>query len=120
MTTQPATSSALLARKAAAVSTRQRIEHLATSEWADFTGEKFDTLSHSNVAMRLKLLAAIGPVAEHRENYELALALGHVYKETSDVLHGRLRAMNLPLVRVQEWEVMVARGEALRASKKTS
>lgn len=103
-------------RKIKALRIRQRIESLATSQWAVFTGKDFDTLSHSHVALRLHLLVGRVPVDEQHKVLGTVIALAHAYGTTSDMIHGRSKSARVQRIQFDEWETLLACAEDVAVS----
>jgi hypothetical protein len=75
----------------------------------------------SRVEARLLFLVGLIDAARQPEVHRLARLGGHVYRRTSDVLHGRTSALDLSDVVVDEWHAVVADMEAiLRPATTTS
>ena len=106
-------SNSLVERKVRALSIRQRIESLATRLWSDFTGRAFDTLSHSQVVLRLHLLIGKAVEADRHATHGIVIALASAYRETSDLIHGRSKASRTPLLRFDEWEDLLHDAESI-------
>lgn len=68
-----------------------------------------------NVRRRLLFLLDGQPDERWLETYRLVHLGIHVYRRTSDVLHGRVAAANLPSLVVDEWRDVVERLEAVAA-----
>lgn len=108
--------SAIVNRKEVALHLRQRIERLSTRAWARLTGDEYDTLLHQFVGMRLHLLISSAAPRDAPRALHTVVAVKNVYLETSDVLHGRVRAHRIPDVRLAEWEAIVNAAEGLECS----
>lgn len=68
-----------------------------------------------DVSGRLLFVLSELPDGRWQETYRLVHLGIHVYGRTSDVLHGRVAAANLPPVVVEEWRDLVERLEAIAA-----
>jgi hypothetical protein len=61
-----------------------------------------------NIPTRLLYLVDAAPPARQEEVHRLARLAGHVYQQACGVLHGRVRALALSAVVVDEWRTVVA------------
>lgn len=61
----------------------------------------------SSIATRVVFVVGLVDAARQPETYRLAKLGAHVYWRTSDVLHGRLNALDLSDVVVAEWRKIV-------------
>jgi hypothetical protein len=67
----------------------------------------------SGVRVLLQFLVGLVSPTEQPRVHRLAGLGNHVYRRTSDVLHGRLNAQDLTDVVVEEWRTIVADLEAV-------
>lgn len=67
----------------------------------------------SSIEARLLFLVGLVDAAHQPRVHRLARLGGHVYRRTSDVLHGRTNALDLSDVVVDEWHEVVTGMEAL-------
>lgn len=98
----------------AVVDLRYRIELVAVK--AIVASFPQDVVSTSQTQIRAKLAFILVAYAEKLPEPELMGMLRmarHIYKRTSDVLHGRSSMVNLSPVLLEEWEVVVTRLEGL-------
>ncbi|UKF25806.1 MULTISPECIES: hypothetical protein [Clavibacter] len=102
--------------KRAALKVRREIEVLATDFWASASALPREGMAKTAIERRLVLIVASVPPESRRNAFKAARQAGYVYKETSDVLHGRTRASWINAVRVREWNSDVARLTAIVAS----
>jgi hypothetical protein len=106
------TGSDAVERKVIALRIRQRIESLATSQWALFSGEDYDTLSHSNISLRLHLMVGRVPLGEQHRMHGVVIALVHAYRSTSNMIHGRSNAATVEQIQFEEWKELLDFAEA--------
>lgn len=102
--------------KLRALAARQRTERIAGALWAGATGLTPAAVYHTQIPERLLLGVAFVDDNDRHQAYVLARAAGYVYRESSDVLHGRLRSAHVGVVQLEEWEAAVAALEALLQS----
>lgn len=108
-------SNEIVERKVRALGIRQRIEYLATNQWADFSGHAYDTLSHSQISLRLHLLISrVGPTEQHKA-HGMVVALANAYGATSNIIHGRSLAARVRSVQFDEWEALLTEVERIAA-----
>lgn len=62
---------------------------------------------------RLPFLLCSIPPEEHEEGHALIQLARHIYAKSSDVLHGRSEALDVPEVLILEWRQVVERLEEL-------
>lgn len=105
----------------AVVSLRQRIERIAVQ------GVRVAFVDHHHVVPQTqirKLLAflpaAYEGAAPASELIGMVRTARHIYKRSSDVLHGRSSVVNLPDVVVEEWTAFVDELEAFTRTARTS
>lgn len=65
------------------------------------------------IATRLLFVVGLVEPADRLRVHRLARLGGHVYKRSSDVLHGRVRGQGLPAAVVAEWRETIARLESV-------
>ncbi|PRB66809.1 hypothetical protein CQ011_17325 [Arthrobacter sp. MYb213] len=83
---------------------RREIESISATLWADVSGlNRLEIMSRA-VDRRLVLLVAQVETDQRVEAFRAALQAAHVYRETSDVLHGRTRASRFGVIQVAEWQ----------------
>ncbi|ALE91176.1 hypothetical protein AOC05_00360 [Arthrobacter alpinus] len=90
--------------KIEALRIRRDIESIALTLWANASGLDRSMLVSKVVDRRLVLLVA--QVEDHQRlaAFRAARQAGHVYSETSDVLHGRTRGARFGAVQIGEWD----------------
>ena len=102
------------------VDLRIRLERVAMRAYAAVCLPKRPPRA-SAIEVRLLFLVGLVDAAQQPEVHRLARLGGHVYRRTSDVLHGRTSALDLSDVVVDEWRAVVADMEAtLRAHATTA
>uniref|UniRef100_A0A942SXE6 Uncharacterized protein n=1 Tax=Neobacillus citreus TaxID=2833578 RepID=A0A942SXE6_9BACI len=106
------------ATKLQALRTRRSLEHHTTTLWAAFAGKPIESVSVGHVVIRLHL--ALARVPEHRRRVALTAVrkAAITYKETSDVLHGRMRGAHVTQARLAEWQESLAAFVALLTESK--
>lgn len=107
-------------RKLRALAIRQKVEALATQLWCDFLGVEYDTLSHSQIALRLRLLASRADACDKRKAWALAIALANAYSETSNLIHGRAAAARVRAGQFDEWEALLLEAERIESAPETT
>lgn len=100
--TSPATQ-----RRLRVVELRIRLERVAVGAFTTVCRPK-KTPRASTIETRLLFLVGLGGPARQPEVHRLARPGGHVYRRTSDVLHGRTSSLGLSDVVVDEWSAVVA------------
>ncbi len=108
-------SNGIVERKIRALGIRQRIEYLATTQWADFSGHAYDTLSHSHVSLRLYLLISRAVLTEQHKTHGMVVVLVNAYGATSNIIHGRSLAARVRSVQFDEWEALLTEAERIVA-----
>ncbi len=92
---------------------RQEIERCTRALLGRIRGEP---VTHNKaIATRLTLVLGLCPADELVHRRGVLIRARHVYARSSDVMHGRVRAQNLPQVVVDEWRAIVAELAALTA-----
>lgn len=90
--------------KIEALRIRREIESISVTLWADVSGlNRLEVMSRA-VDRRLVLLVTQVETDQRIEAFRAALQAAHVYRETSDVLHGRTRASRFGAIQVTEWQ----------------
>lgn len=114
MTLSPST-----ARRVEVMRLRIRLEQAAAAAFdiasavpSDRRGRQADT------RRRLLFLLAQQDPQGQAEAYRTVQLARHVYKRSSDVLHGRLDGLSVPAAVLAEWSVVIDRVEALQAREK--
>lgn len=98
------------------VDIRLRIEKLVTKAVADSFPNSAVSVDQSDIRKRLAfVLVAYGNESTEAEILGLIHLARHIYKRTSDVLHGRSNMVNLATVLLAEWRVVVTQLEDLSA-----
>lgn len=98
----------------AVIDLRLRIERLATGAVTNAFPGRSVVVPQTNISNRLAFIfVANGTQATPSELLGLIRLSRHIYRRTSDVLHGRSSMVNLPAVLLAEWEASVARLEAI-------
>lgn len=69
----------------------------------------------SETGKRLIFLVGLFDAARQPEVHRLARLGGHVYRRTSDVLHGRVNSLDLSNVVIDEWRAIVENLDQLLA-----
>lgn len=90
-----------------ALQARRELEEYSTALWSEFTGVPTSEVWITQVASRLHLVLGRVSARSGREALTVVRAAGIVYKETSDVLHGRMRGAHMAEVRIAEWHEAV-------------
>lgn len=94
----------LIELKQEAMAIRRAIETISSQLWAPVIGEEVEDVWVRNIERRLTLLVARVDNTERLLAFRVARKLGHVYQETSNVLHGRISAAHFNENRVAEWK----------------
>lgn len=92
----------------AALRVRRVLEEHSTVLWSEFTGVPTTEIWITQVAARLHLVLGRVDAVSTRDALTALRAAVIVYRETSDVLHGRIRGAHTVHVRVAEWRDAVA------------
>lgn len=102
------------ARRLAVVDLRQRIEIVAVRSVHDSFPEHQLEVQQAQIRQLLAFLpVAYGDRASMPELLGMVRTARHIYKRTSDVLHGRSSMVNLSEVLVNEWLAFVDKLEDL-------
>jgi thioesterase domain-containing protein len=91
---------------------RQRIEK-AAAEAFDAAWAPGQTGAQNRTERRLAHLWTLAGSTSYAETLEVIRTSRHVYKKTSDVLHGRHGMVTVPGVVIDEWKTVVDHLEAL-------
>jgi len=94
----------LIELKQEAMAIRREIENLSSQLWARVIGQEVEDIWVRNIELRLTLLVVRVEETDRLWALRVARKLGHVYKETSNVLHGRISAAHFNENRVAEWK----------------
>gem|GEM_PF-4528076 len=94
----------LIDLKREALSMRRDIEAAASHLWGPVINKAVSEGWIKNIEVRLTLLVAHVDIEKRRHAFKAARKLGHVYRETSDVLHGRISTAHFNDKRVEEWK----------------
>jgi hypothetical protein len=86
---------------------RIRLERLAMAAFVEVT-QPGTMGRNSHIVSRLLFLVGLVKVADQDRVHRLARLGGHVYRQTSDVLHGRVNSLDLGDVVVDEWRTVVS------------
>lgn len=98
----------------AVINLRLRVEQIATQAVSDAFPSQPVIVAQTNIGPRLAfVLVAYETRAAPSELLGLIRLARHIYKRTSDVLHGRSSMVNLPAVLLKEWEAIVLRLETI-------
>lgn len=98
-------------RRVRVLDLRIRLERAAASAF-DEVCQPTETQRQSHVAARLLYLVDTGR-SDATATHRLVHLAAHVYKRTSDVLHGRVSSLDLPDVLIDEWHEVVVGLEAV-------
>ncbi|MET3175989.1 UNVERIFIED_ORG: putative ATPase [Arthrobacter sp. UYCu721] len=90
--------------KIEALRIRREIESFSVTLWADVSGLDRSVIISRAVDRRLVLLVTQVEDDQRIAAFKAARQAAHVYRETSDVLHGRTRASRFGAVQVAEWQ----------------
>lgn len=102
----------------AVIDLRLRIEQLALQAVSDAFPSQSVIVAQTNIGSRLAfVIVAYESRAAPSELLGLIRLARHIYKRTSDVLHGRSSMVNLPAVLLYEWEAVVVRLETIAQIK---
>lgn len=98
----------------AVVDFRQRIEAIATSAVRQSSTSTEVTFGTNRIRERLVFLIVVlhGKVDDRQLLGQIRL-VQHIYKRTSDVLHGRSNMLNISDVLLTEWDVAISELEKL-------
>jgi hypothetical protein len=96
-----------VARRQQVIDLRIRLERVAVGAFTKVCLPKKPPWA-SSIEARLLFLVGLVDAAHQAEVHRLARLGGHVYRRTSDVLHGRTSALDLSDVVVDEWRAVVA------------
>lgn len=99
--------------KREALRVRRAIESVSVEIWVTASGLPRSKVSTCHVERRLLLLATMTNDGVRLEAFRAARQAAHVYRETSDVLHGRTRASRFRGTHVEEWNDDLFRLQAL-------
>jgi hypothetical protein len=88
---------------------RRDIEAASSYLWGPVVNRTESEVRLRNIERRLTLLVAHVGDEQRRNAFMAAQKLGHVYRETSDVLHGRISTAHFNEKRVEEWKSDLAR-----------
>ena len=94
-------------RRLAVLDLRVRLERLAMDAFVEVCRPGTVGL-HTRIKSRLLFLVGLVEVTEQARVHRLARLGGHVYSQTSDVLHGRLSSLNVGDVLIDEWRAVVS------------
>jgi hypothetical protein len=86
-----------------ALRTRRELEEFSTALWSEFTGVPTSEVWVTQVSARLHLVLGRVGALSVKEALIVVRAAVIVYRETSDVLHGRMRGAHMAGVRIAEW-----------------
>lgn len=99
--------------KLEALRLRREIEAISVDIWAAATGLPRNQVSTRVVERRLLLLVTMVDDQLRLEAFRAARQAAHVYRETSDVLHGRTKASRFQSLHIEEWKNDLSRLRAL-------
>lgn len=99
--------------KREALRVRRAIESVSVEIWVTASGLPRSQVSARHVERRLLLLATMTNDGVRLEAFRAARQAAHVYRETSDVLHGRTRASRFRGIHIEEWRNDLSRLQAL-------
>lgn len=105
----------------AVVDLRQRIEAIAVNAEARLRGVPDQQFPRNDIRKRLTFIVAA--YQDHRTIEELlgmVRLCRHIYKRSSDVLHGRSNLVNLSPVLLAEWEEAISHVESVNGSGYTA
>lgn len=95
---------------------RIRLEQAAAAAFDSACSAPSDRMyRQSQTGDRLLFLLVSAHAAGHAEVHRLVRLARHVHERTSDVLHGRLDGLSVPIAVLAEWSAVVDRVEALQA-----
>lgn len=93
---------------------RLRLEQIAVRAVTDSFQSQPVNVDQTNISNRMAfVLVAYQARATSSELFGLLRLARHIYRRTSDVLHGRSSMVNLPAVLLFEWETVVTRLETI-------
>lgn len=93
---------------------RLRLEQIAVRAVTDSFQSQPVNVDQTNISNRMAfVLVAYQARATPSELFGLVRLARHIYRRTSDVLHGRSSMVNLPAVLLFEWETVVTRLETI-------
>lgn len=93
---------------------RLRLEQIAVRAVTDSFQSQPVNVDQTNISNRMAfVLVAYQARATSSELFGLVRLARHIYRRTSDVLHGRSSMVNLPAVLLLEWETVVTRLETI-------
>jgi len=104
--------------KREALRLRRAIEAISVEIWITASGLPRTQVSTCVVERRLLLLVSRADDQLRLEAFRVARQAAHVYRETSDVLHGRTRASRFQSTHLEEWKADYARVQDLWMSLK--
>lgn len=90
-----------------ALASRRALETYSTALWARCTGVRPEEVWVGHVASRLHLVLGTVPLRARKAALTTVREAALVYKETSDILHGRMGANHLGTHRRAEWRAAV-------------
>lgn len=102
----------VVVRRQWVIDLRIRLERVAVGAFTAVCAPK-NAPRASRIEARLMFLVGLVEAARQPEIHRLAHLGGHVYRRTSDVLHGRTNALDLSDVVVEEWRAAVADMETI-------
>lgn len=104
-------------RRLAVVNLRHRIEMVAVGAVRDSFPSQLVSVKQTQIRRLLGFVTvAYGHKASMPKLIGMVKTARHIYKRTSDVLHGRSSVVNLPAVLVDEWAAFVETLEDLARS----
>jgi hypothetical protein len=89
--------------KRAALDVRREIETIATALWISTSGLPSEGIRKRYIERRLVLVITSVSPEVRLEAFRAARQAGYVYKEASDVLHGRMRASRVNATHIRQW-----------------
>lgn len=96
------------------INLRLRLEQIAVQAVTDSFRSQTVNVGQTNISNRMAfVLVAYQARTTSSELLGLIRLARHIYRRTSDVLHGRSSMVNLPTVLLSEWETVVARLETI-------
>lgn len=98
---------------------RIRLERIGAKAFDEVCRPALTTGRQAEVGKRLIYLVGLFDAARQPEVHRIARLGGHVYRRTSDVLHGRVNSLDLSDVVVDEWRTIVENMEQLLAEGAT-
>src|SRR3954454_18303476 len=107
-----AVSTAAVGRRRDAIELRIRLERAAAAPF-DAACPAAAPGGQTRIACRLLFLVGLVESSRQPEVHRLAHVAGHVYERTSDLLHGRMRALALPCVVIDRSREIVASAEEI-------